>query len=241
MGAVPRLLTGEDRSAFHHAVTGAVRNIDPDLSVRGSFERGDFHLSARPDDTSLWSFSDLDLLKPGYHGDERFELAQLVRQGVHDATGLLLPVSVQGADHFTDLSCRDSTLLAVAEYVRQDCQSESDARRTYQRAKLILRLASATGSNHRPELILLRRIKRGEASSDLPPVDWDKALMMPGVDPDISQLAREAMRPDDLPTVARQLQRHIRQCATVSPWLASLFQQLLQPAAEVSTGTVLES
>lgn len=241
MGAVPRLPTGEDRLAFYRAVTGAVRQVDPELSIRGSFMRDEFHLSVDATGTSFWSFSDLDLVKPGYHGDERFELAQVARQEVHDATGLRLPVSVQGADHFAALSRRDSTLLAVAEYVRQDYHNDSDARRTYQRAKLVLRLASAASSNHSPELLLLRRIKRGEASPDVPPVDWVEALITSGADPDIGQLAQAAMRPAELPTVARQLQRHIRQCVTVSPWLASLFQQLLQPAAEFSMGAVLET
>ena len=115
-----------------------MRAAFPELRVRGSFARGDFHLARHYDG----SYADLDLLLPGVSEDDRFALATEVASGLSEAAGMTLPVSVQPLDAFESLPDATSRYIYIGEYIRRSTAIHiDDPRQDYFRAKLALGLS----------------------------------------------------------------------------------------------------
>lgn len=120
------------RSCLAEAVHEAVRAAHPGFTIKGSFARGDFHLSRHLGVT----FSDVDLLL-GDDGRDRHQweadvASRIARQGWS------IRVSVQHFDSTSGICAVDSRLLIVGEVIRFWDQMENPAFASYLTAKATL-------------------------------------------------------------------------------------------------------
>lgn len=116
-------------------VHDAVSSVSPDFELKGSFARGDFHLSRR----SLETFSDVDLLLADDARD-RHAWEQDVASLIADH-GWNIRVSVQHHDSTAGIRVDDSRLLIVGELVRFWDRMSDHAFAGYLTAKATLAMA----------------------------------------------------------------------------------------------------
>lgn len=108
------------RRVLQEDVTQSVQAVHAQMRIKGSFNRGDFHLSAIGYD----SYSDVDILLED-DGRSRHDWEAEVADRLRDR-GHSLRVSVQHFDTTTNLSTDESQLLTMAEAVRFWRRSSDD-------------------------------------------------------------------------------------------------------------------